>query len=31
LIVGHRRYAAAKLLGWTEIAALVRDETDDQA
>lgn len=31
LIAGHRRYAAAKLLGWTEIAAVVRDETEEQA
>lgn len=31
LIAGHRRYAAARLLGWTEIAAVVRDETDEQA
>jgi len=31
LIAGHRRYEAAKVLGWTEIAAVIRDETDDQA
>jgi ParB family chromosome partitioning protein len=31
LIVGHRRYEAAKLLGWTEIVASVRDETPKQA
>jgi ParB family chromosome partitioning protein len=31
LIAGHRRFEAAKLLGWTEIATVVRDETDDQA
>ena len=31
LIAGHRRLAAAKQLGWPQIAAVVRDETDDQA
>ncbi|MDQ6674548.1 MAG: ParB/RepB/Spo0J family partition protein [Chloroflexota bacterium] len=31
LIAGHRRYEAAKRLGWSEIAAMVRDETDEQA
>jgi ParB family transcriptional regulator, chromosome partitioning protein len=31
LIAGHRRLEAAKVLGWVEIAALVRYETDDQA
>jgi ParB family chromosome partitioning protein len=31
LIAGHRRFEAAKVLGWTEIAAVVRDETDEQA
>jgi ParB family chromosome partitioning protein len=31
LIAGHRRLEAARVLGWVEIAALVRDETDDQA
>jgi len=31
LIAGHRRLQAANKLGWTEIAAVVRDETDDQA
>ena len=29
LIAGHRRLEAAQALGWTEIAAVVRDETDD--
>ncbi len=31
LIAGHRRYEAARALGWAEIAAVVRDETDGQA
>ncbi len=31
LIAGHRRVEAARLLGWAEIAAVVRDETDSQA
>jgi ParB family chromosome partitioning protein len=31
LIAGHRRFEAARVLGWTEIAAVVRDETDEQA
>ena len=31
LIAGHRRLAAAQQLGWPHIAAVVRDETDDQA
>ena len=28
LTAGHRRLEAAKLIGWREIAAVVRDETD---
>ena len=31
LIAGHRRLAAAKQLGWGQIAAVVRNEGDDQA
>ena len=31
LIAGHRRVQAAKLIGWPEIAAVIRDENDDQA
>jgi ParB family chromosome partitioning protein len=31
LIAGHRRLEAARQLGWAEIAAVVRDETDNQA
>jgi ParB-like chromosome segregation protein Spo0J len=31
LIAGHRRLQAAQLLGWAEIAAVVREESDQQA
>jgi ParB family chromosome partitioning protein len=31
LIAGHRRVEAAQVLGWTRIAAVVRDEADDEA
>jgi ParB/RepB/Spo0J family partition protein len=31
LLAGHRRLKAARQLGWTKIAAVVRDETDEQA
>jgi ParB/RepB/Spo0J family partition protein len=31
LIAGHRRREAARFLGWLEIAATVRDESDDDA
>ncbi len=31
LIAGHRRLAAVRTLGWAEIAAVVRTETDEQA
>jgi ParB family chromosome partitioning protein len=31
LIAGHRRYEAARRLGWAEIPAVIRDESDDQA
>jgi ParB family chromosome partitioning protein len=31
LIAGHRRVAAARHLGWHQIAAVVRTEADDQA
>jgi ParB family chromosome partitioning protein len=31
LIAGHRRYEAARRLGWNEITAVVRNETDEQA
>jgi len=31
LIAGHRRLAAATQLGWRQIAAVVRNESDDQA
>ena len=31
LVAGHRRFEAARTLGWREIAAVVRDETDQQA
>jgi ParB family transcriptional regulator, chromosome partitioning protein len=31
LIAGHRRIEAARALGWAEIAAVVRDESDSQA
>jgi ParB family chromosome partitioning protein len=27
LVAGHRRFEAAKLLGWTEIPVMVRDES----
>jgi ParB family transcriptional regulator, chromosome partitioning protein len=31
LIAGHRRVAAARQLGWADIAAVVRDENEDRA
>jgi ParB family transcriptional regulator, chromosome partitioning protein len=31
LIAGHRRIEAARLLGWTEIAVIVREESADEA
>jgi ParB family chromosome partitioning protein len=31
LIAGHRRVAAARQLGWVDIAAVVRDEDEDRA
>jgi ParB family chromosome partitioning protein len=31
LVAGHRRLEAAKQAGWTDIPALVREETDDHA
>lgn len=31
LIAGHRRYEAAKRIGWTEIPAVVRDESEAEA
>ena len=31
LIAGHRRLEAARTLSWTKIAAVVRDESDEQA
>src|SRR5207244_7526637 len=30
LIAGHRRHAAAKVLGWAQIDAVVREKTNDQ-
>jgi len=31
IVAGERRYRACKLLGWTEIPAIVRDLTDEEA
>lgn len=31
LVAGHRRFAAVQQLGWSQVAALVRDETDNDA
>ncbi len=31
IVAGERRFRAAQLLGWTEIPAIVRDLTDEQA
>jgi ParB family chromosome partitioning protein len=31
LVAGHRRYEAARHLGWVEIPAVIRDESDEQA
>jgi ParB family transcriptional regulator, chromosome partitioning protein len=31
LVAGHRRYAAARQLGWADIPAVIRDETDENA
>lgn len=31
LVAGHRRFAAVQQLGWSQVAALVRDETDSGA
>jgi ParB family chromosome partitioning protein len=31
LVAGHRRLEAARSLGWLEIAAVVRDESEDEA
>jgi ParB family chromosome partitioning protein len=31
LVAGHRRYEAARHLGWVEMPAVIRDESDEQA